>query len=82
MPTTTRLLLLLGTLLVPTAGAAQAVSLVGPDGDVDWNRFYTAAETNQILGEFHALYPGLTEVYRVGTSYRGQPLMMMEIFFM
>ena len=79
MPTTTRLLLLLGTLLVPTAGAAQAVSLVGPDGDVDWNRFYTAAETNQILGEFHALYPGLTEVYRVGTSYRGQPLMMMEI---
>jgi len=46
---------------------------------VDWNRFYTAAETNQILFELHALYPGLTEVYSVGTSYRGQPLMMMEI---
>lgn len=68
-----------GVLALPTLLSAQAVSLVAPDGSVDWNRFYSAAETNQILGEFHALYPDLTEVHRVGTSYRGQPLMMMEI---
>ena len=63
----------------PTSAAAQAVSLVGPDGDVDWNRFYTAAETNQILREFHAIYPDLTELHQVGESYYGQPLMLITI---
>ncbi|MGY8798196.1 MAG: M14 family metallopeptidase [Longimicrobiales bacterium] len=75
---------LVGTLAVlllalPEGGGAQAVSLVSPDGDVDWNRFYTAAETNQMLREFHALYPELTELYPVGESFRGQPLMLLEI---
>ena len=63
----------------PASAAAQAVSLVGPGGDVDWNRFYTAAETNQILREFHVMYPGLTELDQVGESYRGQPLMLITI---
>ncbi len=65
--------------LCPTLANGQAVGLVGPDGSVDWNRFYTAAETNQMLGEFSALYPELTEVYSVGESFRGQPLMLIEI---
>jgi hypothetical protein len=65
--------------LLPGALAAQAHSLVGPAGEVDWNRFYTAAETNQILAEFHALHPGLTELYSIGESYYGQPLMVLEI---
>ena len=64
---------------LPSSLSAQAVSLVAPDGSVDWNRFYTAAETNQILSELHALYPNLTELYAVGESYRGQPLMLIEI---
>ncbi len=59
--------------------AAQAVSLVSPEGAVDWNRFYTAAETNQVLGEFHDLYPELTELYSIGESLLGQPLMVIEI---
>ncbi len=59
--------------------AAQSSSLVSPAGEVDWNRFYTAAETDQILREFHALYPGLTELRQVGTSWRGRPLMLIEI---
>ena len=54
-------------------------SLVSPDGAVDWNRFYTAAETNQILREFAALYPGLTELYQIGESFHGQPLMVITI---
>lgn len=66
-------------LVLPSALAGQGASLVGPDGRVDWNRFYTAAETNQILAELHALYPGLTELYSVGTSRGGQPLMVLEI---
>ncbi|MDP2958155.1 MAG: M14 family metallopeptidase [Longimicrobiales bacterium] len=79
IPNAVRTAALLGVLSLPSSLCAQAVSLVGPDGRIDWNRFYTAAETNQILGELHALYPGLTELYAVGTSYRGQPLMMLEI---
>ena len=67
------------TIIAPACLAAQAVSLVGPDGDVDWNRFYTAAETNQILREFHAIYPDLTELHQVGESYYGQPLMLITI---
>ena len=58
---------------------AQSSSLVSPAGEVDWNRFYTAAETDQILREFHALYPELTELRQVGESWRGRPLMLIEI---
>ena len=58
---------------------AQSSSLVSPAGEVDWNRFYTAAETDQILREFHALYPELTELRKVGESWRGRPLMLIEI---
>ena len=65
--------------LAPAPAATQSSSLVSPDGAVDWNRFYTAAETNQILREFHALYPDLTELHQIGESYRGQPLMLITI---
>ena len=65
--------------LAPAPAAPQSSSLVSPDGAVDWNRFYTAAETNQILREFHALHPDLTELHQVGESYRGQPLMLITI---
>lgn len=63
----------------PASLAAQASSLVGPDGRVDWNRFYTAAETNQLLAEWHARHPELTELYSIGESWHGQPLMVIEI---
>ena len=62
-----------------TPATAQSSSLVSPDGEIDWNRFYTAAETNQILRELHAMYPGLTELHQVGESYYGQPLMLITI---
>ena len=65
--------------LAPLPALPQSSSLVSPDGTVDWNRFYTAAETNQILHEFHTLYPHLTELHQIGESYRGQPLMVMTI---
>ncbi len=44
------LLVTLATLsLTPKATCAQGSSLVGADGSIDWNRYYTSAETNQIL---------------------------------
>ena len=63
----------------PSLASSQVSSLVSPDGAVDWNRFYTAAETDQILREFHALYPELTELNRIGESLRGRPLMTIAI---
>jgi Zinc carboxypeptidase len=78
-PLSIRSLILSLTLAVPSPLASQAVSLVSPGGDIDWNRFYTAGETNQILRELHELYPDLTELYSIGTSFRGQPLMVIEI---
>lgn len=65
--------------LGPLPLGAQGAGLVSPGGAVDWNRYYTSAETNQILAEYHALHPGLTELYSIGESLRGQPLMVMEI---
>ena len=67
------------TTAAPALAAAQSSSFVSPTGEVDYNRFYTAAETNQILREFHALYPDLTELHQVGESFYGQPLMLMTI---
>ena len=57
----------------------QGHTLVGPDGSVDWNRYYTAGETEQILREFHELYPELTELYPIGESFRGRTLWVIEV---
>ncbi len=58
---------------------AQGHTLVAPDGTVDWNRYYTSGETEQILLELHALYPGLTELYSIGESLEGRRLWVMEV---
>lgn len=58
---------------------AQGSTLVDPDGTVDWGRYYTAGETEQILREFHALYPELTELYSIGESFEGRKLWVMEV---
>ena len=65
--------------LTPLPATPQSSSLVSPDGAVDLNRFYTAAETDQILREFHVLYPDLTELRQIGESYRGRPLVVITI---
>ena len=63
----------------PGFGSGQGHTLVGPDGAVDWNRYYTSTETEQILRELHALYPELTELYSIGRSYQGRELWLMEV---
>lgn len=59
---------------VPLSG--QAVALVDARGHIDLGRYYTAAETNQILEEYAALYPDLIAVEEIGRSYLGAPLMV------
>ncbi|MGD2123564.1 MAG: M14 family metallopeptidase [Gemmatimonadota bacterium] len=58
---------------------AQGHTLVAPDGRVDWNRYYSSGETEQILRELHALYPALTELYSIGESLEGRKLWVMEV---
>lgn len=67
---------LLAALVFPLApAAAQMGALVAPDGSIDLNRYYTAAETNQIMAEYAVLYPDLIAVEEIGRSYLGAPLM-------
>ena len=73
------ILLAMGLAHTPTSILAQGHSLVGPDGSVDWNRYYTSAETEQILREYHDLYPELTELYSIGKSLKGRELWVMEV---
>jgi hypothetical protein len=67
--------------IFPAAGSlsAQGHTLVAPDGEVDWNRYYTSGETEQILRQFHALYPELTELYSIGETEGGRKLWVMEV---
>ncbi|MFC1575295.1 M14 family zinc carboxypeptidase, partial [Gemmatimonadota bacterium] len=71
--------LTLGLLVAPSPLRAQGHTLVAPDGAVDWNRYYTAGETEQILRELNELYPRLTELHSIGRSLRGQELWVMEV---
>lgn len=66
-------------LALTTSLGAQERSLVDPDGSVEWSRYYTAAETEQILREFHDLYPELTELRAIGESLEGRTLWVMEV---
>ncbi len=71
--------LLIGTVLAPSSLRGQGHTLVGPDGGVDWNRYYSSGEVEQILREFHQLYPELTELFSIGESLEGRDLWVMEI---
>ena len=53
--------------------------LVASDGTVNWNRYYSNAETNSIMREFTKRYPDLTRLYSIGKSYKGVDLMLMEV---
>lgn len=68
-----------GVFLPLSAAVGQGHTLVGTDGSVDWNRYYTSGETEQILREFSQLYPGLTELYSIGKSLEGRELWLMEV---
>jgi hypothetical protein len=72
------LLAMSGCGFVPVAGS-DAERLVSGTGAVDWNRYYTNAETNRIMRDFAQLHPELTRVFSIGRSYLGADLMMMEI---
>ncbi|MCI0436360.1 MAG: M14 family metallopeptidase [Gemmatimonadetes bacterium] len=80
--TRTTALLFTAALALCSAGRAEAVqrrALVRADGTIDYNRYYTAAQTNQILAVWARRFPGLTRLYSIGKSYKGQELMVIEV---
>ena len=62
-----------------TVEAQQRRALVRADGTIDYNRYYTAAETNQILAAWARRFPALTNLYSIGKSFKGQELMLIEV---
>ncbi len=72
-------------LLAGSPVAAQQVTeqdpgpLVRADGTIDLDRYYTSDETNRMLAEWAEMYPELTEVEQIGTSFLGAPLMVITI---
>ena len=69
--------------LVLTVGLVVSGSLsaqsAAPAPDVDWNRFYSSAQTHEIMRSYAERYPELTELYSIGKSYLGKDLWMMEV---
>lgn len=61
------------------APPAAAQRLVGADGSVDWNRYYTAAENNRIMADLARRHAGLTNLYSIGKSWKGEDLMLIEV---
>lgn len=46
---------------------------------VDWNRYYSHDETNQILRSYAERFPKLTKFYSIGKSYKGADLTLIEV---
>ena len=59
--------------------APQRQPLVRSNGTIDWNRYYSTAETTTILRELARRNPKLTEMYSIGKSFKGADLMVIEI---
>ena len=62
-----------------TARRAEGASLVGPDGQVAWDRYHRWQDVHAIMEEWSEMYPGLTQLYSMGESYEGVDLMIMEV---
>lgn len=61
------------------ASPIAAQRLVNADGTVDWNRYYSADETNRIMRDLAGRHPGLTNLYSIGRSHLGADLMLIEV---
>ncbi len=59
----------------PDRGAAGGEDPSNPR----WDKFHTSAEVNASLEAWGREFPALTEVYSIGNTLRGSPLMVIEI---
>ncbi len=61
------------------SGCSKQDTFVDETGNVDWNKYYTSAETNSIMREFAVLYPDMVSINSLGKSWQGKDLLLMEI---
>lgn len=66
------------------ATASGSASAAGASGAEDpssprWDRYHTADEVNRTLAAWGEDFPSLTEVYSIGETREGSPLMVIEI---
>jgi murein tripeptide amidase MpaA len=66
-------------LLAGSAEAQRRPRLIQADGTISWNRYYTSAETTQILRDWARRFPQLTNLYSIGKSLKGEDLMLIEV---
>lgn len=58
---------------------SQGDQVMQAGGSVDWNRYYSNDETNQIMRSHARRYSQLTRLYLIGKSYLGVDLMVIEV---
>lgn len=63
------------TAILPRGGVAQAEDPANPN----WARFHSTADAHALLREWAQMYPGLTNLYSIGETLKGTPLMVLEI---
>jgi murein tripeptide amidase MpaA len=65
--------------LVFLVSCKKVAEAPGRAESVDWNRYYSNDETNQIMRSYADRFPKLTRLYSIGKSYKGADLMLMEV---
>jgi len=66
-------------LLASAVGSVQAAGQTESPANPDWARFHSTADAYALLDGWAAAYPGLTELYSIGETLEGTPLMVLEI---
>lgn len=66
-------------LLASVVGSAQAAGQAESPANPNWAKFHSTADAHALLDGWAAAYPGLTELYSIGETLEGTPLMVLEI---
>ena len=66
-------------LLASVVGSAQAAGQAESPASPNWAKFHSTADAHALLDGWAAAYPGLTELYSIGETLEGTPLMVLEI---
>lgn len=62
-----------------TGGTAAPLAQAEDSLNPGWDRYHTTKETHALLQAWADAYPQLTELYSIGESLQGTPLMVLEI---
>ncbi len=67
------------SLMITGDASAQQARLIQRDGTINYNRYYTNAETTRILRDWARRFPQFTNLYSIGKSLKGVDLMLIEV---